>query len=222
MNKLITALIIAALIAASVAFVVAYDIPLTAPGSFDGTDAGQAAAYCDEAYNEYISVVGEASRGDVAALMVELSKLPDSLQKSFVSGNGMVYLTSFPLGEILNTYHGMSYQPNERATGFFIVNPEGFPEIWLTSSTGAIAAATLHEFGHYFDFLNGWISAGDLFLPIYEAERHGFKNHITGEEHFTSNAAEYFAEAFACFIDSPDALKEHCPETYNFFEFLHF
>lgn len=92
-----------------------------------------------------------------------------------------------------------------------------FIPILKDSRTFAAGFATIHEFGHYFDRSNGMPSASYKFQNIYNAEDREFCNCV-GTAGNTTEAVEYFAEAFASYVLRSDKLKEHCPTTYAYFD----
>jgi hypothetical protein len=213
MYKAITIIITA--IAFIVIAAVIFDVPFTVGAATSLEKATEPVALTNESYNEYISVVGTARQSDIDTLMAELSKIPGTLQSDFITGNGQFFLTDIPMTEILAQYHGIEHQADPRAQGFFIVN-SGTPEIWLTSSAQAITGVALHEFAHWYDYSQNWLSGSDSFLEIYYAEKGSFNHHIDKEQHYISTPEEYFAESFSRYITSPQTLSTHCPLTYGY------
>ena len=79
------------------------------------------------------------------------------------------------------------------------------------------SGATLHEFGHFYDFLLGFPDEHDR---LYELEA----ANAPMSEHVKSSSLEYFAEFFAYWCSGNTRtlalLKELTPETYAYFEEL--
>ncbi len=77
-----------------------------------------------------------------------------------------------------------------------------------------------HEMGHFFDVelskeVNGNVrsSKSQDFIDIWNAEKNGY-----GDSYCISTSAEYFADAFASYIQNGADLKAKCPRTYSYVE----
>jgi len=218
MGKILIAISALATIAFITISVILLEVPITsATLSYTEQPVSENTEIKDVQYNEYISIVGNARQRDIDALTNEVASIPEHIVNSFIADGGNIYLTSIPLEEILKKHYGINYLASAQKHGLFIVN-DGIPEIWLTSNVRAITAATLHEFAHYIDYSQGWLSGTAVFIEIYVKESKSFNEYIEKEEHFIGSSEEYFAESFVWYINNPDALKEHCPETYKFFK----
>lgn len=173
--------------------------------------------YTTGSYNDYISVYGEVGRNDINALKKELSKIPDWLMDEYVNDGGRVYLTSIPIREIQENYNE-EYDGSYTVIGLHTVG-NGIVKTWVYSTPQSIAAASLHEFGHYYDWYSDSISETEAFLAIYEHEKHSFFE-IDGGKYHISTAQEYFASCFHWYLNSPRCLKRQCRQTYDFFSEL--
>ena len=81
------------------------------------------------------------------------------------------------------------------------------------------ASATLHEFGHFLDWMLGFPAEHEQ-LYLAEAQNSGLRDYAK------TNAREYFADCFAyCIIHGNDSemmksLRKNAPQTYTYFEEL--
>ena len=92
--------------------------------------------------------------------------------------------------------------------------------IWIEKNTSE--RVVLHEMGHAIDERMGYVSCLEKFAKIYDKYWNSYyeigKN--VPDSHSCSTTQEYFAALFADYIASPDYLKEHAPEAYNYFNEL--
>lgn len=86
--------------------------------------------------------------------------------------------------------------------------------ICLEANAKIVSHVTIHEFGHYFDFLNNHISDSSKWNQLYTAEWKGLYI-INRNFHDVDTTAEYFAEIFKLCLIKPDLIKELCPESYK-------
>jgi hypothetical protein len=76
--------------------------------------------------------------------------------------------------------------------------------------------ALTHEVGHVLsDYarIPYWWAYNSAFIPIWQAERYNCAL-LVGQGEY--DVREYFAEAYALFINYPLILKQCCPQTYNY------
>ena len=79
----------------------------------------------------------------------------------------------------------------------------------------------LHEFFHYVDYTNGWLSIKEEWQEIYQVEKNKLK--VTDGSSYTfykKNAQEYFAEAFQEYFYNPNGVASKCPKTYQYIKNL--
>lgn len=107
-----------------------------------------------------------------------------------------------------------------------------YREIYVESYAGLngvdnsnYAKVTLvHELGHVFDYSNGMVSTSGEFSGIYSSEVGSFKGtsffnyNCYGNNGIVSGSMEYFCTAYACYLLSPNELKNSCPNTYNYIQ----
>jgi len=179
-------------------------------------------------YHENLYFYGDISDEGLRGHFISLINLPDWLVKHFREAGGTVYLTDTMYvptpGDI----------PEREVWGMFWAGSSvDSPEIWVYHNSYATFTSA-HEFGHYLDFILGTMSESEAFLEIFEKEHEAFLQFYARHSAFSytalhdafSSVDEYFAEFFAwyCLGHLSDALysslKEECPETYGFFEWL--
>lgn len=79
-----------------------------------------------------------------------------------------------------------------------------------------IQESTIHEVGHAVDYELGWVSNTNEFINIYYNERNSFATYLSSNSHHTSDAAEYFADAFKRVIKESEKVKTYTPQTYSY------
>ncbi len=90
--------------------------------------------------------------------------------------------------------------------------------IFIRSSSPELSKTIWHEFGHYLDFKEHFISHKRFFTTVYQKERMAIRRLYDNNEEFEygiSNSVEYFADTFALYMANPEALQECAPESYN-------
>ena len=88
--------------------------------------------------------------------------------------------------------------------------------IYIHEKRHHIRKAFLHEFGHYLDYQNDFISGSDKLRTYFQREKSVFDRKWKPDTHAMSNAAEFFAESFQQFVLDPKTCKTHQPLTYRF------
>ncbi len=148
--------------------------------------------------------VSGGSEGTAEAVEEELGKIPASLRKDFVSSGWHIYTTKEELGKnYFNSEHSSVY------------GCTFYDEKLILISDNEVEArkATIHEFGHFFDYNHGYLSETDEFKIIYEKE-HAVMDKTLKDTCKLTDTGEYFAECFSYYINSPELLKQTAPETY--------
>lgn len=151
----------------------------------------------------------------VEEVVSRLMQLPEKMIQEFIDNDWHIFITNGSIEKHIGQ--------RECDGGFIggITLPE-FRTIFIPVSpingdiTFNAAFATIHEFGHYFDRSKGEISASYKFQNIYNQEDKVFCDYV-GTAGNTTSPVEYFAEAFARFVENPDKVKEYCPITYEYF-----
>jgi len=172
----------------------------------------------DGVFSEYITVVGKASEKDISELEAAIAEVAGKKVNGFYEAEGMVFITDKKISDILKENFGYAYDQENTVKGFYIMAEGGRPQIWVSSGTNNLKEVALHEFGHYTDENNGWISGTGEFLGIFESEKGSFSEKIDSRGYNTGNEVEYFAECFSLYMNGSEIFKESCPETYKFIE----
>lgn len=68
--------------------------------------------------------------------------------------------------------------------------------IYIENRESAISRATIHEIGHFYDFVHNGISVSDEFIDIWKEESNGLLGLKGVDRHDISNSQEFFAEVF--------------------------
>lgn len=76
-----------------------------------------------------------------------------------------------------------------------------------------------HEYGHFIDSINDYISYTDEFYEIV-LEEYLQLYEITNSEYSVSSSVEYFASAYKVYLEGGDTLENLCPKTFECFEEL--
>lgn len=92
--------------------------------------------------------------------------------------------------------------------------------IYISDKTPCIEAVVHHEFGHYIDYLNSHDSMMNAkFQNAFNSERNKIPTPDgQNRKHCISVNYEYFATAFALWLEDPSALRRLCPETFKYIE----
>jgi len=174
----------------------------------------------DGVFSEYITVVGKTSEKNINDLEAAIAEVGEKKLNGFSEEGGMIFITDKKISEVLKENFGYAYDQGNNVKGFYIMAEGKRPQIWISSDTANIKEVVLHEFGHYTDENNGWISGTDEFLRIFKSEKESFSENIDNRGYYTGSEVEYFAECYSLYMNGPELLKESCPETYSFIENL--
>lgn len=139
----------------------------------------------------------------------QLSKLPESVMTSIVDNGWTIQLTDESLSA--KYFDGM-YTHVQGVT----VSWE--KSIWISNDTKSISESTLHEVGHYIDYINGMVSDTDAFYEVFKAERRSFVSSDGGEKYAKTSTTEYFAETCKEYFVNPINLATYAPMTYGFID----
>ena len=126
----------------------------------------------------------------------ELNKLPKYLLDSFVRLGWHIYVTD---ENIAKTYFGSKYSSVQGVT---IYNDK---VILIEKRNVAIKESTIHEFGHFVDYVTGFDSDTKYFKNIYEEEAQLFKSKISNSS-CVRDEQELFAEGFFYLFKNPDVV----------------
>ena len=91
-------------------------------------------------------------------------------------------------------------------------------KIFIRSSSPELTKTILHEFGHYLDSQEHFISRKKSFATIYKNERMAIRSlyNIDGEfQYAISSSEEYFADTFALYMINPHGLQKYAPKSYS-------
>lgn len=76
-----------------------------------------------------------------------------------------------------------------------------------------------HEFGHFVDCINNYVSSSYEFTAIYMAEKDSLMpttQEPNNDNFYKKTAIEYFAQSYKIYLENPNKLKEKAIKTYNF------
>lgn len=91
-------------------------------------------------------------------------------------------------------------------------------KIFIRSSSPELSKTIWHEFGHYLDSKEHFISHKISFTTVYKKERMAIRSLYDNNEEFEyviSNSVEYFADIFALYMTNPEVLQKCALESYN-------
>ena len=90
--------------------------------------------------------------------------------------------------------------------------------IFIRSSSPELVKTIWHEFGHYLDYKEFFVSHKIFFKTIFNKERMKIRNLYDNIEEFEygiSNSEEFFAEIFALYMMNSEVLKKCAYESFN-------
>ena len=183
-------------------------------------------AYGNDMYTEYIelpdSIRNYFSNIGCNIVVVDGEYGADSVYQQYgwqVPGS----ILGFATEEWDGPYNYSVYAEGGDHDGYYEKYPESSNGLTPEDFNYRIDVSTLyHELGHVMDW-NGILSNSGEFANIYYTDVENFK--LTREytvNNFNvytniANTLEYFATAFACYINYPDDLYTYYPDTYNYF-----
>jgi hypothetical protein len=134
----------------------------------------------------------------------ELEVVPVKLLESFTANGWKMYTTTKNIDKVwFNGAYGSVKGVTDWDT----------KEIYLEDRNNAVLEATIHEFGHYVDWLNNKISTTSEFQELYAQEGQMFKQAYSVTFYYNNN--EFFAEAFSEYCKNPAKLQANCPNIYT-------
>ena len=142
-----------------------------------------------------------------------LNHLPAQVLSNFADRGWRFYVTD---KNIAHTYYNGPYNYNS-ILGLTYYDKK---YIVIEQRSKAIEEATLHEFGHYLDWIHGVIQESDSsecmevldteFMDIYNSESNAFTNEF--DVYFHYDPTEFFAEGlYRFYTDDKEELEEVCP-----------
>lgn len=148
-----------------------------------------------------IETEGRVSDKTLAAFWELYALLPDPVRESFEADDFKILITKKNLDE--NYYGG---ETDGFINGIFSNYRK---TVFLYGTETALKASMLHEFGHYFDWKNGFPSRTEEFQAIYDDEKEAIDNP------YVSTPTELFAEVFQVMLKSSG---EDFPQTIAFLQ----
>lgn len=133
----------------------------------------------------------------------ELAKIDKKLLNKFKKSKWKIYVTSKNLNQIYynNKYTSVLGSTNKKEK-----------TIWIENNLDAVNNAPIHEFGHWIDMNNDWLSKKNSFKKIDKEERK--KLIKTFDITTLSNQQETFADAFMWYVKDSEKLKKKCSKIY--------
>lgn len=156
-------------------------------------------------YSGIIQKVGNVKDSVLKSMDSYFYKIPENVRNSFINNGWKVYATDEHLGR---KFFGID-------SSILAVTTDGEDAIYLHNREKA-AEALVHEFGHYIDFISGYVSYGSEFREIFLAEADAFRAVHSTHANNTNTPMEYFAECYQEIVLHPDKVKNNCPRTYEF------
>lgn len=154
-----------------------------------------------------ISTEGNIKSRHIKKLLKVIETIPSHILECFNEHGFQVVLTDVNIAE--RYYHDTSLGD---IAGLFVENES---TIYISSKRNYINHSTIHEFGHFFDYINDWSSLSKDFTNIYIEEKDNLKI-ISHDNHYKSNSSEFFATSFQQYLNNPEKLKNEVPKTYNY------
>lgn len=152
--------------------------------------------------------IGHVNQESIDVANSLLNKVPSALLEEFVSNGWKFYISG---DDVAQKYP----DSNDADKKGYISFDDKSIEVEHTSDS--VKATTVHEFGHYVDYIKGGLSDTDEFKKIFDNECDSFCERFDIDE--LGSAAELFADGFyRCYNDEDSqlSLKEVCPELYEF------
>lgn len=162
----------------------------------------------EETYYSIVIPDGNVSQESVDRANELLNALPEGLLENFVNDGWSIYVTD---KDIDSTFFGGQYGSVMGAT------LEDLSAIYIEQRSKAIEESTIHEFGHYVDDTEGYLSDTPEFAQIYNTESAAFVSAFN--VNFYYDVHEFWADGFYRYYDGErDALQRSCPQLYAYIE----
>ena len=123
----------------------------------------------------------------------ELNKLPVNALNRFKNSGWHIYVTD---ENIAKTVFNGKYKSVQGVTVY------SDRTILIEARESAIRESTIHEFGHFIDYMKGFISDSDEFKKIYNEEVNTFKSRIPNSS-CVRDEQEFFAETLYYLYSNP-------------------
>ena len=172
--------------------------------------------YIPNEYYSYIdNVCVDLCKGDgVGSSLVDqvnqsLDVIPEYYIDAFVNRGWELYCTSVDLN---TKYYDGEYESVEGSTSYID------EVIYIQGNLKSAMDAPVHEFGHWFDWYNGYASQSDEFLYLYGKYGDNFADVFDLKIHWDER--ELFSESFSAYYLNRLELRENFPEIYKYMDDL--
>lgn len=145
------------------------------------------------------------NKGIVDEVNKQLLIIPDNLRKLFQESGWSMVATNEDLNE---KYYNGEFNSVSGSTSY------KEHEVSISDSEEAAEDATLHEFGHWFNWYLNYPSNSEVFLEIYNKENKTFYSEFNLSIHWDER--EFFAEGFDRFYTDRLKLESVSPELYSY------
>lgn len=161
----------------------------------------------DTYYNDIIYADGTVPTRRLKKLNDELSLVPSNLLAHFKQNGYTIKMTNQDIGQML--FNGLPYVSGAIQTGT--------KTIYIKNTDKAIKSATVHEFGHYLDYMIAYTSNNNSdFQRAYEAEKADLKSNFGLNRADIGNVNEYYASCFYAYIMDGATMQAVAPQSYEF------
>lgn len=149
-----------------------------------------------------------------------ISEQPAFVQEMFFEQNWKIVITKNLSTEFINSIDVLGF--DKENSDFTKLKGLTIPEmkvIYLSNKNikgEELYKNFLHEFGHFYDYINGLTSVSYKFNEIYKLNK--YNNIYT--EYEKSNSTEFFAASYALYKYSPSVLEGNVPNVYEYMEYL--
>lgn len=158
---------------------------------------------------EYIYVDNiEESEQAVKTISAFLAELDANLTNDFFSKGWKIVLAEDALSQYTETSAGITVWDDRTIFLDRYEEPEVIEKVFV------------HEFGHYFDLANGYLSASSDFIALYDLYKDSYKeqDELTPEDYPRSSPQEFFASCFKEYHYYPEHLQTIAPAVYDFLD----
>lgn len=156
-------------------------------------------------YNGICEINGNVDTYWSSVVNQTLSILPNGIIQAFKDSGWHIYVTDMNIDA---TYYNSQFGAVMATTNY------GEYRILVEDRNDAVIESPVHEFGHWFDWYNGYTTNSSEFDNIYNTETSAFKNAFL--VNFYYDKMELFAEGFAKYFEDPNTLANNCPQLYNY------
>ncbi len=128
-------------------------------------------------------------------------KLPTKITDTFFENGWQVILTTKNIEE--------TYWDGEYIGKIAGITVYGDKRIYIQAKQSSIESVTIHEFGHYLDYISNRVSKTPEFMACYEEEQ----DTEALSDYAKTNSMEFFAEAFELYILDEELARKEIPNT---------